>query len=148
MQTAQWYRGFAEREARGQSPAYERLALAVADDDEILHRLSALPEPKRQPNLLFASVRYLRGPLTDPVGFRAWTLEHWDQVAATMRERRTPTNEAGGCAVVLPVLARLPQPLALLEVGASAALCLYPDAYGYHYSHRADVSGQATARSS
>jgi hypothetical protein len=41
------------------------------------------------------------------------------------------------------VLARLPQPLALLEVGASAGLCLYPDAYGYHYSSRSGVVGRA-----
>jgi Uncharacterized protein conserved in bacteria (DUF2332) len=36
-------------------------------------------------------------------------------------ERATQTNEAGRCAVLLPVLAALPQPLALLDVGASAA---------------------------
>jgi hypothetical protein len=35
--------------------------------------------------------------------------------------------------VLLPVLAALPQPLALLEVGASAGLCLYPDRYSYRY---------------
>jgi len=134
VEISQWYRDFAEQEARGRSATYERLALAVADDDELLRHLSALPEPKRQPNLLFASVRYLGGPVSDPAGFRAWALAHWDQVEATMRERLTQTNEPGRCAVLLPVLARLPQPLALLEVGASAGLCLYPDAYGYHYS--------------
>ncbi len=32
------------------------------------------------------------------------------------------------------MLAALPQPLALLEVGASAGLCLYPDRYTYRYS--------------
>ncbi len=38
--------------------------------------------------------------------------------------KRTQTNEPGRCAVLLPLLAALPQPLALLEVGASAGLCL------------------------
>jgi hypothetical protein len=33
----------------------------------------------------------------------------------------------------LPVLAGLPEPLALLEVGASAGLCLLPDFYAYDY---------------
>jgi hypothetical protein len=43
------------------------------------------------------------------------------------------TNEAGRCALLLPVLASLPQPLALLEVGTAAGLALYPDRYSYRY---------------
>jgi hypothetical protein len=35
--------------------------------------------------------------------------------------------------VLVPLLAALPQPLALIEVGASAGLCLYPDRYSYRY---------------
>jgi hypothetical protein len=35
--------------------------------------------------------------------------------------------------VLLPLLSALPQPLALIEVGASAGLCLYPDRYSYRY---------------
>ena len=47
---------------------------------------------------------------------------------------RTQTNEPGRCATLLPLLASLPQPLALVEVGASAGLCLYPDKYSYRYA--------------
>ena len=50
-----------------------------------------------------------------------------------MLARSTQTNEPGRCAALLPVLAGIPEPLALLEVGASAGLCLLPDFYGYDY---------------
>ena len=40
------------------------------------------------------------------------------------------------CAVFLPLLMSLPQPLALIEVGASAGLCLLPDRYGYDWGGR------------
>src|SRR2546423_7082793 len=123
--TAELYREFGEREARGESPTYERLSLAVADDRGLLALIDTLPEPKRQPNLLYAAARYLGGPVDPPSAFSRWALAHWPSLAATMRERRTQTNEPGRCASLLPVLARLPQPLALLEVGASAGLCLY-----------------------
>ena len=61
---------------------------------------------------------------------------------------RTQTNEPARCAVLLPLLAQLPQPLALLEVGASAGLCLLMDHYGYDYGNvRIDpaVSGDGRA---
>jgi hypothetical protein len=50
-----------------------------------------------------------------------------------MLARSTQANEPARCAALLPVLAQLPQPLALVEVGASAGLCLLPDFYGYDY---------------
>ena len=50
-----------------------------------------------------------------------------------IRARRTQTNEPARCATLLPALAQLPQPLALLEVGASAGLTLLVDRYSYDY---------------
>ncbi|MBV9417272.1 MAG: DUF2332 family protein [Solirubrobacterales bacterium] len=51
----------------------------------------------------------------------------------TVLARSTRTNEPARCATLLPLLATLPQPLALLEVGAAAGLCLLPDRWAYDY---------------
>jgi hypothetical protein len=131
--TADRYRRFAETEARDWSPTYEQWALGVAADPELLTLLDELPVPKRQPNLLFAAARYAGIPAGPFPGFRQRLLTRWPDVRQVMLARRTQTNEPGRCAVLLPLLAELPQPLALLEVGASAGLCLYPDRYGYRY---------------
>jgi hypothetical protein len=133
MSTSADYVDFAVREARGTSPAYEALSLLVSADRDLIALLDTLPPAKRQPNLLFAVVRLLGGPVLDPAGFRAFVLGDWPRVAAEMRTRATQTNEIGRCAALLPVLAALPQPLALLELGASAGLNLYPDHYAYRY---------------
>jgi hypothetical protein len=45
MTIAAIYAEFAAREARGVSPAYERLASAVTRDHELLASLAALPQP-------------------------------------------------------------------------------------------------------
>ncbi len=127
------YRRFATQEARGHSPLYEAFALRVADDPAILEFLSDLPAEKQQPNLLFAAVRVVSGTADRFSDFRDRLLSQADAVRAVMLRRRTQTNEPARCAVLLPVLATLPQPLALIEVGASAGLCLLPDRYGYDY---------------
>jgi hypothetical protein len=132
-QTARAYRRFAALEARGRSPLYESLAEGVAQDDEVLAFLLTLPRPKRQPNLLSAAVRYRLGTPTDWADFRNRLLAEPDAVREVMLTRSTQTNEPARCATLLPVLAALPQPLALIEVGASAGLCLLPDFYGYDY---------------
>jgi hypothetical protein len=46
------------------------------------------------------------------------------------------TNDPRRCAALLPVLAALEGPLALIDIGASAGLCLYPDRYAYRYDAR------------
>jgi len=137
MTTPTVYAEFAARETRGISPLYERLSVAVSRDDEVLSLLGRLPPAKRQPNLLFGVVRFLGGPVDDPAAFRDYAVANWPVIEEQMCTRATQTNEAGRCAGLLPVLAALPQPLALLDVGASAGLCLYPDCYSYRYGgHR------------
>ena len=55
----------------------------------------------------------------------------------------TQTNEAGRCATLLPALAMVAEqekrPLALIEVGPSAGLCLLPDLYSYSYDGAAAI---------
>jgi len=124
---------FAEQEARGHSPLYEALALGVAGDRKLIGLVEALPPHKRQPNLLFAAYRQVCGVPDDFPDFRRRLMRRASEVVAVMMARSTQTNEPGRCAVLLPLLARLHQPLALLEVGASAGLCLIPDHYAYDY---------------
>ena len=139
---ASMYAEFAVREARGVSPTFERLLLAISVDEKILALLETVPAAKRQPNLLLSVVRFLGGSLDDPAAFHHFTVAHWPDVEAELRMRATQTNEAGRSALLLPVLASLPQPLALLEVGAAAGLGLYPDRYAYRYGgHEIGSSG-------
>jgi hypothetical protein len=131
--TAENYRRFATLEARGTSPLYERICAGIAADRDLLAFLAELPPRCRQPNLLLGVVRYAHGVQPDFGAFRDTVLGNRGEIAGLLLERRTQTNEPGRCAALLPVLAALPQPLALLEVGASAGLCLLPDRYGYRY---------------
>src|SRR4051812_35660887 len=140
------YRRFAEDEAHGRSPLYEELARGVAADDEILDLLLSLPRLKRQPNLLFAAARHLLGTPDGWRRFRRGVAQRKDALCALMLMRSTQTNEPGRCAALLPVLAGLPQPLALLEVGASAGLCLLLDFYGYDYGGRVVDGGPPVLR--
>lgn len=133
MGSAEWFHGFAEHEAKGSSATYEMLARGVADDAALCERLDRLPPGLQQPNLLFSVVRLLAGPTDEWTPFRSFVEERWSDVDAVLRQRSVQTNEAARCGSLLPVLAALPQPLALIEVGASAGLCLIPDRYQYSY---------------
>ena len=142
ISAAENYRAFAE-DAHDRSPAYESLAVSVADNTAILRFLGSLPPEKRQPNLLFGAARYLLGDPVDMSRLRALVRRSSAELAEVMMARRTQTNEPARCATILPALAPLPPPLALIEVGAGAGLTLLFDRYSYDYAgHR--IAGQDT----
>ncbi len=129
------YARFAREDAPGRSEVYERWARAVAQDSALAAVIATLPEQRRQPPLVFALVRVL--------GAR----ESTDDLTAVLRtksaelrelaERRSvQTNEPLRCAALLPALARIEGPIALLELGAAAGLCLFPDRYAYRFATR------------
>ncbi len=118
--------------AAGDSPCFEEWARGVADDPEVLAWLGTLPTIKRQPNLVFAAARWHGAPAPGPyAALRRVLLEQEPDVRATVMARATQTNEVGRLATLVPVLALVEGPLALVEVGASAGLCLFPDRYDY-----------------
>ncbi|MBX0298588.1 DUF2332 domain-containing protein [Cryobacterium sp. 1639] len=131
--TAVRYRAFAEVEARGLSACYEAWAAGVADDPEVIARIDRLPPATRQPNLVFSAARFHGAPTGGYGAFRAWLTANWAAVEQTCRSHATQTNEPGRCAALLPALGGVRGPLALIEVGASAGLCLLPDRYSYRY---------------
>ncbi|WP_067566225.1 DUF2332 domain-containing protein [Nocardia acidivorans] len=135
-ETSGLYRRFAEFEARGSSSCYELWALGIASDPELVGLIDQLPLEKRQPNLVLTAARFLGVGEVSFAEFRAWVGRHWDALVPEILTRRTQTNEVGRASVLLPVLAQLPGPLALIEVGASAGLCLYPDLFSYRYDDR------------
>ena len=72
-------------------------------------------------------------------GLRRALLDDDGTIRATILERATQTNEVGRLATLVPWFAQLAgreggRPLALLEVGASAGLCLYPDRWSYAWA--------------
>ena len=133
---ADTYSIFADQEAANRSPLYAQICRGIAGEPSLLGRVATLPLEKQQPNLLLAAVKYLFGVAQDWAHFHDLVEDKWPAIEAVIRARRTQTNEPARCATLLPLLAQLPQPLALLEVGASAGLCLLPDKYAYDYGRR------------
>ena len=138
-QIAARYRRFATTEAAGQAPLYEALALAVAASASACSFLAPLPVDRQQPNLFLAALRLAAGRVIAPEELEDLLTEKGADIAAVMQTRTTQTNEPARCATLLPALAQIQdqtqRPIALIEVGASAGLCLLPDAYGYDWGH-------------
>lgn len=133
MTTGDWYRLFGEVETAGSSPIYSELSGAIAADERLIQLIDTLPEAKRQPNLLFAACLLLGAPLGQPAETTEFIHSRWDDLSEVMRSRSTQTNEPARAGMFLPLLGLIDGPIALIEVGASAGLCLYPDRYLIRY---------------
>ena len=152
---AEQYADFAAHE--GDSPCFTDWATRVAQDPEVLDRIRRLPPIKQQPNIVFAAARWHGVPAPGPYDALREALLAADSpdphdgdpsgsdpnnsrpsgLTATILARSTQTNEVGRLATLAPVFAHLAaearRPLALVEAGASAGVCLYPDRYAYRY---------------
>jgi hypothetical protein len=154
---SQRFERFARRECHV-SPLYEQLSLGVAGDPEVLAIAAEAKPGQPVPNLFLAAVHFLllsgvQHPLADfysgrrsatrPAAesypsFRAFCLEHREEILELISTRLVQTNEVRRCGCLLPaftcVARRTPgRPLALVEIGCSAGLNLLWDHYGYDY---------------
>lgn len=128
---AERYDRFAREEAPGRSPLYAEWAAGVAADDAMIRMLATISPQHRQPALVFAVSRLFGAPLGPYAQWRRFVLEHAAQIADGCEHRGVQTNEPLRLAALLPALSLIEGPVALVELGAAAGLCLYPDRYSY-----------------
>jgi hypothetical protein len=151
---AQVYRRFAEVEAAGASPLYERVAVALSESDEALRAIAAAPARKRNPPGILAALHDLALAGRAPALAAAYAagdgdaaaaaaidtlLRLTDPVVALASRRRVLTGETGRCEVLHPVIAEAAHragadAIGLIDVGCSAGLNLNVDRVGITYS--------------
>src|SRR5690606_28476057 len=117
--TREWYLR-AARELAATSARQVEWCRGVADDPRMLALLDAVPRAARQPSLLFAVAAYLGAPDAPYGRWADAVLARADAVAAELARRRVQTNEPARSVPLVVALARIPGPIALVELGASA----------------------------
>ncbi len=131
--TAARYERFAVHEAPGRSELYRSWATRIATEPELTAIIADIPAAHRQPPLVFAVMRVLGAPEQNDDPWSSWVSGHASLLVTECAARRVQTNEPLRCAALMPALAGIRAPIALVEIGASAGLCLYPDRYSYEY---------------
>src|SRR5580692_3653075 len=152
---AQVYRHFAEVEAAGTSPLYERVAVALSESGEALRAIEAAPARKRPPTVILAALHDLALAGRAPALAAAYAaadgdaaagaaidtlLRMTDSVVAIAARRPTRTGETGRCTVLYPAIAVAARraganAVGLIDVGCSAGLNLNVDRVGITYSN-------------
>ncbi|MEO4054665.1 DUF2332 domain-containing protein [Solibacillus sp. CAU 1738] len=154
---SQQFQIFAKQECENSSPLYEYLSYKIAEDNELLALATTIPLGQPVPNLFFASVHFLlmdaAHELKDyyasftnspkPVDqafapFKQFTLSNADALVTLFQSKLVQTNEVRRCAYLYPMISEIyekhKQPLALIEIGASAGLQLAMDQFNYFYN--------------
>ena len=159
---APYFKSFAVFARNGGSPLYERLALDIAGDREML-AFAALARPEQpQANVLFAAVHALllsgaKHPLTEYYPscggkraaddgaypeFKSFVAHERERLETLIRTRVTNTNEVGRSALLYPaydvIAGETDAPLNIIEIGPSAGLNLNWFRYGYRYLKEAE----------
>jgi hypothetical protein len=152
---AETYRRFAQADARGTSPLYARVALAVAESDAALRAVQALPARRRHPDLVLACLHDLALAGLAPALAATYDTADADAaadaavdtlvgqtgaVAAIATRRTVRTDETDGCAVLHPALVEAASRagtgrVGLVDVGASAGFNLLVDRVAITYSN-------------
>ena len=147
-----------------EAPTYSLICRELSTDPALGRILEVARAGQPLANVLLAAVHYLLladpghrlathypsvvGAEVDPVGdlveeFRSFCESHQDELQELVATRTVQTNEVRRCAALLPAFAdvarRTEQPLALIELGASAGLNLLFDKYQYRYGGGAAV---------
>lgn len=142
---------------KGISPLYLYLHQCLQQDSQLLALRALVDQRHPIPLVFFSTVNalvlrerpqplvefypYLHRPARVATEawpfFRAFCLEHQEELRRLLPTARMQTNEVTRCANLLPafklVYERSGKPLALIELGASAGLNLAWDRYGYIY---------------
>lgn len=132
-ETADWFRRFANAEG-AESLRYRDWAEGIARDEELLDLIGELPIAKRQPVLVLTCARVAGVPLEPFTAVRDEWMRRWPDIAELARTHATQTNDPRRCTPLLVALNRIRGPIALIEVGASAGLTLFPDCYSYRWT--------------
>ena len=152
---AQAYRRFAEVDAAGTSPLYERVALALSESDEALRAIEAVPARRRHPTVILAALHDLALAGRAPALATAYAaadgdaaagaaidalLRMTDSVVALAERCRVRADETGRHAVLYPTIAEAARrvgadAIGLIDVGCSAGFNLQVDRVGISYSN-------------